>query len=127
MLLTSEENNQLKELCQAFSVQRLSVFGSLARGDERPDSDLDVYAEFSESLSAVEYATNYFALKEAIESMFNRPVDLLTQTALKNPFLKKSIEAEQRVLLCSLTIRPVNICTIFGRQPTKLESLSATC
>ncbi len=98
MLLTFEEQSQLKELCQAFSVQRLSVFGSIARGDQRPDSDLDVFVEFSGTLSAGEYATNYFALKEALESTFNRPVDLLTHTALKNPFLKKSIEAEQRVL-----------------------------
>ncbi|MCD8513262.1 MAG: nucleotidyltransferase domain-containing protein [Nitrincola sp.] len=98
MKLDPQQQKYLDELCEGFAVERLCVFGSISRGEERPDSDLDIFVSFRESLSAEDYATNYFALKEALESTFKRPVDLLTQAALKNPFLRQSIEMDQRVL-----------------------------
>lgn len=98
MRLDRDQQKYIDKICRSFAVQRLCLFGSMARGEERPDSDLDIFVSFRESLTAEQYATNYFALKEALESTFKRPVDLLTQSALKNPFLRQSIETEQRVL-----------------------------
>ena len=43
----------------------------------------------------VEYADNYFDLKEELEAIFNRPVDLLEEKAIQNPFFKKQIDFEK--------------------------------
>ncbi|MGH3183200.1 MAG: nucleotidyltransferase family protein, partial [Streptosporangiaceae bacterium] len=63
---------RLAELCQKYGIAELSVFGSIARGDERPDSDVDLlYAR----LPGNDLGMSYFALQEDLEKLFGRPVD----------------------------------------------------
>jgi hypothetical protein len=45
-----------------------------------------------------DYADNYFDLKEQLESIFNRPIDLLEEQAIKNPFFKKEIDKEKLLI-----------------------------
>jgi len=44
------------------------------------------------------YADNYFDLKERLESLLDRPVDLLEESAIRNPFLKKQIDSEKKLI-----------------------------
>jgi hypothetical protein len=63
----------------ALGARRLGVFGSFARGEERGESDVDVYVEFDESQRTYD---NFFALHERLESLLGRRVDLITDKSL---------------------------------------------
>jgi predicted nucleotidyltransferase len=70
---------RLAELCQKYGIAELSVFGSIARGDERPESDVDLlYAR----LPGNDLGMSYFALQEDLEKLFGRPVDLVPKDGL---------------------------------------------
>lgn len=85
-------------LCHRLGVQHLDVFGSVltSRFDfER--SDLDFLVAF-QPMPARQYATACRELRAALEQLFERRVDLLTENALVNPYLRGQIEAEKRRL-----------------------------
>jgi predicted nucleotidyltransferase len=70
---------QLAELCGKYGIAELAVFGSVARGDEQPDSDVDLlYAR----LPGNDLGMSYFALQEDLEKLFSRPVDLVPKDGL---------------------------------------------
>jgi predicted nucleotidyltransferase len=91
--LIQERSVQLTRLCREHHVRRLEVFGSAARSDFDPaSSDLDFLVEF-EPISPVVYAQAYFSLKEALEALFKRSVDLITPASLNNPYFRASLAA----------------------------------
>ncbi len=93
-----EYSEQVAELCRGAHARRLDVFGSAARGDfSEASSDLDFLVEF-EPVPPKAYAESYFTLKEGLEKLFHRPVDLVTTSALANPYLKARIESERQVV-----------------------------
>ena len=68
---------EVRALCRRFGVRRLALFGSAARDDFDPErSDLDFLYEF-EAKPPGGYADAFFGLKESLESLFGRPVDLV--------------------------------------------------
>jgi predicted nucleotidyltransferase len=83
---------ELQALCGRFHVRRLDVFGSAARGDFDPErSDIDFVVEFDRSAALYPFDA-YFGLKEGLEELFGRPVDLVEAGAVRNPYLIASIE-----------------------------------
>ena len=60
-------------------------------------SDLDFLVTFEEMPSNA-YADAYFGLREALGSLFGREVDLLTEGALENPYLRRQVEAQRQRL-----------------------------
>jgi predicted nucleotidyltransferase len=72
-------------------VRRLGVFGSVARGEAGPDSDVDVLVEFDIVPDLFEFA----ALRDRLAEILGRPVDLTTPQALK-PRLRTRILNEVR-------------------------------
>jgi predicted nucleotidyltransferase len=85
-------------LCRQFRVRRLDLFGS-AVGDrfDAKRSDIDLLVEFEPMLPGG-YADAYFGLREALETLFERKVDLVTEPALKNPYLRRRIASQKRAL-----------------------------
>ena len=63
----------------ALGARRIGVFGSFARGEERDDSDVDVYIELDEAKRTYD---SFFALHERLESLLGRRVDLVTDKSL---------------------------------------------
>ena len=63
----------------ALGARRVGVFGSCARGEQRADSDVDVYVEFDDTKRTYD---NFFALHELLERLFGRRVDLVTDKSL---------------------------------------------
>lgn len=93
-----EQREAMAELCRRAHARRLDVFGSAVRDDfSEASSDLDFFVELEEAQPS-EYAEHYFVLKEGLEQLFHRPVDLLTQAALKNPYLRSQVEAERKTV-----------------------------
>jgi uncharacterized protein len=88
---------RIKELCKKHKVARLFVFGSVLTTDFEESSDIDFLVEFSD-VGLYEYADNYFALKESLEALLQREIDLLEDKAIKNPYLRESIDASKRLI-----------------------------
>lgn len=76
------------ELNERFSVRQIGVFGSFARGDEGPESDVDIIVELGEPTF-----DNYMDLKFRLEEVLQRPVDLVMADTVK-PRLRPIIEQE---------------------------------
>ncbi len=87
-----ERADELRRLCSVYRVQRLDLFGSASTGRyDAGRSDLDFLVEFQpEALRA--YADAYFGLLEALEGLFGRRVDLVVESAIKNPYFLQSVE-----------------------------------
>jgi hypothetical protein len=73
----------LGELCRRYDVRRLSVFGSRARGDAGPESDVDVLVEFEEGCRV---GLRFISLQDELTNLFGRPVDLCTSGFLSPHF-----------------------------------------
>ena len=85
-------------LCRRFKVKRLYLFGSAATGAFQPESsDLDFLVALDDS-SPTEYTENYFGLAEALERLFGRQVDLLTERSVRNPYFREVIEATRQLI-----------------------------
>jgi len=79
----------LPELRQRWPIRKLAVFGSVARGDAEPASDLDVLVEFAEPVTL----SAFLALEEELSGLSGRSVDLVSRPALK-PFIGQQIASE---------------------------------
>jgi predicted nucleotidyltransferase len=100
-VLVSTHGAEIAELCRRFHVRRLDVFGSAARGDFDPArSDLDFVVEFEREhpLGGLEI---YFGLKEALEALFGRKVDLVSEGAVRNPYLRRSIDESRETVFAA--------------------------
>lgn len=87
----------MKNLCKQYRVKTLYVFGSVLTTRFNDSSDIDFVVRFWDMRSE-DYADNYYGLKSALESMFKRPVDLLEEQTLKNPYLLSTINSSKRLV-----------------------------
>jgi hypothetical protein len=79
-------------------VARLEVFGSAADGRFDPArSDVDLIVELAPDTSR-SLAERYFGLSDALEALLGRKVDLLTDASIRNPYLRRSVDANRREL-----------------------------
>jgi len=76
-------------LKRRWPIRSLAVFGSMARGDARPDSDLDVLVEFERPVGL----TDFLALEAELENLAQRRVDLVSRSALK-PYMGRNVLRE---------------------------------
>lgn len=85
---------RLAELCERYGIAELSVFGSVARGDARPDSDVDLlYVR----VPGNDLGMLYFALQDDLEKLFGRPVDLVPKDGLHR-VIRDQVLADAQVL-----------------------------
>jgi predicted nucleotidyltransferase len=82
----------LERVCRAVSLRSLDLVGSGARKDLRSDSDLDFLVTFQ---GDTDLFRRYFDLKERLEHIFERPVDLIEERAVRNPYLRKALERDR--------------------------------
>ncbi len=88
--------DQLADLCRRWRVTELSFFGSVMREDFRPDSDVDVLVTFDPGAD-----WNLFDLvtvQEELAALLGRPVDLVEEAALRNPYRRSAIQRSKHVL-----------------------------
>jgi predicted nucleotidyltransferase len=88
----------LEEICRQYRVKRLELFGSAAAGRDRSaESDLDFVVQF-EPVPMGEYADTYFGLREALERLYGRQIDLVVESAIRNPYFRESVERTKTLL-----------------------------
>ena len=90
--LIAERRSEIADICRRFGVSRLAVFGSAARGEDFDPARSDV-----DFLVAYEPAANAelgdcFALREELAAAVGRPVDLVVEGSVRNPFVRAGVE-----------------------------------
>jgi predicted nucleotidyltransferase len=81
-------------ILQGYGVKRLALFGSCVRGEMKKDSDIDILVDIKADISLLDFV----GLKQKIEEVLGRKVDLVEYDTLK-PLLRERILKEQVVLL----------------------------
>lgn len=76
---------------------RLYIFGSSVTKKFRKSSDIDLIVGFKK-VNKQNYADNYFEFKYALEKVLKRKVDLLEENAIRNPYLKESINSNKQLV-----------------------------
>ena len=90
--ILEEHRSEVEELCREYRVRRLDVFGSAARGNFRPEqSDLDFLVEFYPPAPGDSWK-RYFDLLHGLQDLFGRPIDLVEDSAIKNPYFRESVD-----------------------------------
>jgi predicted nucleotidyltransferase len=89
---------QVADACRRNGVTRLEVFGSAARGDfDEARSDIDFLVEFGRD-PRVSPLDTYFGLKDDLEAIFGRSVDLVSAGSVRNPYILASIERDRQLV-----------------------------
>ena len=89
--------DNIRALCKKHKVTKLFVFGSILTNNFKNSSDIDFLVDFA-GVDLYDYADNYFDLKKSLENLLKRKVDLIEDKALKNPFLRKSIDSSKMLI-----------------------------
>jgi hypothetical protein len=89
---------EITRLCRQYRVRRLAVFGSIVRLDFDPArSDADFLVEF-ESVPVRLRMQNYLGLQSALASLLSRPVDLIEEGSIRNPYILNRVAEQEQVL-----------------------------
>lgn len=89
---------EIEDACRRLGVRRLELFGSAANaeGEERA-GDFDFLVDLGDVAPAA-YADAYFKLREVLEDLFSRPVDLVTEPSVSNRYFREGIDRTRRLL-----------------------------
>jgi predicted nucleotidyltransferase len=87
----ASHRKELKELCVRHQVKTLYAFGSVLGSHFHESSDLDLVVDFKD-LDVKDYVDNYYDFKFSLQELFDRPVDLLEEKAIKNPYFKQVVD-----------------------------------
>lgn len=91
--MNSKENEIIISFLKKHGAIKIGIFGSTARGEERPDSDIDILVEFSQTKSLLEFIGIRFELEEIL----GKKIDLFTEENLR-PIIKNSVIEELVVI-----------------------------
>ena len=99
--LIEQHRPEVATLCSRFGVQSLEVFGSAADGAFDPArSDIDFLVEFSPDDTGSLFH-RYFGLQEALENVFHRKIDLVSTSALSNPYFIAAVNKSREMVYAS--------------------------
>jgi predicted nucleotidyltransferase/predicted transcriptional regulator len=85
------------DACREFEVNKLYLFGSLARDEAHEESDVDLLVEFKRK-GVTGAFDQFMGFKERMESILNRPVDIITNKRFRNPYFQQAVEAEKQLI-----------------------------
>ncbi len=89
--------NEINALCANHKVKSLYAFGSVLTHNFNTNSDIDLIVDFKE-IDVKNYADNYFDFKFSLQDIFKRPVDLLEEQAIKNPYFKEELNKKKVIV-----------------------------
>jgi uncharacterized protein len=96
--LIDQHRVKLDEICRKYRVKTLEVFGSAADGTwDASSSDLDFLVEFLAEAAERSF-WGYFDLREELQQLFGRKVELVMPNAIRNPYFLKAVNQQRQVL-----------------------------
>jgi uncharacterized protein len=87
----------IKKLCVLYNVKTLYAFGSAVSNRLTDQSDVDFIVDF-DAIDLKNYADNYFNLKFSLQDILKRPVDLLEEKAIRNPYFKQAVNNQRKLV-----------------------------
>jgi len=95
--IVTDKLPQVAQICRKYRVVTMYLFGSVTTGTFNEKSDIDVMVSFGD-VESLEYFDNLISFKQALEKLFARSVDLLEESAIRNPVLRRSIERNKQLV-----------------------------
>jgi len=92
MIKIEQYRKSIQTICRELSLKRLDIVGSAARDDFSGESDVDVLVTFDGDNRLFD---RYFELKERLEKVFERLVDVIEERAVRNPYFRNMIEKDR--------------------------------
>ncbi len=89
--------DKILPILQPYKIKRLAIFGSVARGEYKPDSDIDILVSLRPPGERPVIGLKWFELAETLSRILERPVDLVTEDGL-SPYIRPYVEREMVVL-----------------------------
>ena len=97
MIDIEEVKKEIIEKLKPLNPEKIILFGSYAYGTPDANSDIDLIVEFA-NVNLEDYADNYFDLKFSLEEILKRPIDLLEEKAIKNPYFKQAVNQQRQLV-----------------------------
>lgn len=92
-----KNRDDVKKLCTLYNVEKMYLFGSVLNSNFNAKSDIDFLVKFK-TIELSNYFDNYINLKENLEKLLGRNVDLVEEQTLKNPILINSINKSKELI-----------------------------
>lgn len=90
---------RILDLCRTHKVKTLSVFGSILTDRFNDNSDVDMLVDFEPyNPDTFDYVSNYFGLKDALEQLLARKVDLIEYGTNLNPIFKALVDKKKMMI-----------------------------
>ena len=89
-------DDKIADFCRRWEVKQFALFGSVLREDFCSDSDVDVLVTFTPDANLSLFDLG--AMQQELEAMFGRPVDLVEEAGLRNPFRRRSIIKTRKIV-----------------------------
>jgi predicted nucleotidyltransferase len=90
-------SDKILPILQPYNVKRVAIFGSVARDEDRPDSDIDILVSLRPPGERPVIGLKWFGLADQLSRILNRPVDLVTEEGL-SPYIRPYIEQDMVVI-----------------------------
>ena len=97
MTLLETHMTDINRLCSNHKVRQLYAFGSVLTNKFTNESDIDFVVDF-DPIDISLYADNYFDLKFSLQKILNRPIDLLEEKAIKNPYFRQNLNLQRQLI-----------------------------
>ena len=88
--------DRIEAFCRKWKIREFALFGSVLRDDFRADSDVDVMVSFEPD--AHHTLLDRLDMQDELEEMFGRKVDLVRRELIENPFIRRHIQDNHRIL-----------------------------
>ncbi|MBN1647823.1 MAG: nucleotidyltransferase domain-containing protein [Spirochaetales bacterium] len=86
----------ISESCRKYKVKKLEIFGSFLRSDFSENSDIDIFYKFT---GDEDMFNRFMGLKNDLEKIFERKIDLVNEECIKNSYMKENIKHTKRLLI----------------------------
>ena len=97
MNISAKNLERIKSLCKEYKVKNFSVFGSVLTEKFSQSSDIDFIVDFEEK-DPLKYTDLYFQLKDKLQEIFKRQIDLIEERGIKNTIFRKEIDQSKVVI-----------------------------
>ena len=97
MTLLDKHKIDIRKLCSDHKVRQLYAFGSVLTAKFNNESDVDLVVDF-DPIDVSLYADNYFDFKFSLQNILNRPIDLLEDKAIKNPYFRQTLNQQRQLI-----------------------------
>jgi predicted nucleotidyltransferase len=89
---------EITTLFKKHRVRKAYAFGSVCTKDFNESSDIDLLIDFEDNLDPIHQGESWWALRDELEQIFNREIDLITEKSLRNPYFIEELQEKRQLI-----------------------------